>query len=138
MPVATEIPAWLTDATVVAAILVLAGTLVTQIMGLHNARMDRRARLEEKAADNRLARLTLVTDTMQEELSRLTSRVRDLEEKVRKAEQDLDESRRLYHAAIGYVHRLLAYIRDVLDRPVDDCASPPPVPPAPDAIAQDL
>lgn len=138
MPVATEIPAWLTDATVVAAILVLAGTLATQIVGLHNARMDRRARLEEKAADNRLARLTLVTDTMQEELSRLTSRVRDLEEKVRKAEQDLDESRRLYRAAIGYVHRLLAYIHDLLDGPPDNRAAPPPVPPAPDAIAQDL
>ncbi|WP_160159500.1 hypothetical protein [Actinomyces culturomici] len=131
------IPHWLDDVTVIVAIVALLGTIITQAVGAHNAAMDRRDKRAEKAEDNRLAQLTLTTDTMQEELNRLTSRVKDLEDKVARTEEALEAMRRLYRTATAYARQLLATIDDIR-KLVPIGVSLPATPPAPDVIAQDL
>ena len=89
------------------------------------------------AESNRLAELTLVTDTMQEELKRFAARVEALETKVRLLESDLEQSRRLYQRALDYIRGLLAVLHATRGLvPEGVCA--PETPPVPDEIAQDI
>ena len=89
------------------------------------------------AESNRLAELTLVTDTMQEELKRFAARVEALETKVRLLESDLAQSRRLYQRAVDYIRVLLAVLHATRSL-VPEGVRAPETPPVPDEIAQDI
>ena len=118
------------DPLVVNALIGLVGVVVGSVMSTWTSR-------KSAAESNRLAELTLVTDTMQDELKRFAARVEALETKVRLLESDLEQSRRLYQRAVDYIRGLLAVLHATRGLvPEGVCA--PETPPVPDEIAQDI
>ena len=117
------------DPLVVNALIGLVGVVVGSVMSTWTSR-------KSAAESNRLAELTLVTDTMQDELKRFAARVEALEAKVRLLESDLEQSRRLYQRAVDYIRGLLAVLHATRCLVPDGVC--PETPPVPDEIAQDI
>ena len=118
------------DPLVVNALIGLVGVVVGSVMSTWTSR-------KSAAESNRLVELTLVTDTMQDELKRFAARVEALETKVRLLESDLEQSRRLYQRAVDYIRGLLAVLHATRGL-VPDGVCAPETPPVPDEIAQDI
>ncbi len=111
-------PPWLDDAVIVGMLTLLATTVTTFV----NAHLNGRGH-----------RLKELDTTVQV----LSARVTTLEEKLTALERSEEEARRVKWHAVEYARAVLAWAHDLIDLLPSE-VSPPPEPPVPEALIEDL